>query len=555
MKQVVGVTFTSTKTKLVTAEKLLYCCAACLLPNIFLFFLYKSNKALNDIPFLQCLMLAAVLGACSVAVFTLFRIFAKGFEGALIGILLFWLSFWLFEQLFALCLKLSTSFTRILLLACLIVCGILVLLFFRQHRDVLHSNQRVFCALAAIVCGLFAFNFLPALYDDFLSVSGAKKAYELRTEFIVDPSCPHPDIYWLHMDGMMGFDAVEKHFGDTQDGLKEEIKSRGFVLNKNAAVEGDTTRLATPALTCPDYYDSYLRGLIQEAGHLRKGRFSWELYRLMARDGVRINEDIAPNLELLHAFIAGGYTEVTIANSTWFFVPVDRYYRTNTSKYPYTDSKNAFMSEPDDLMRLLFAATPLSMLEESITDYMQESSKALWHSIPAYDEIIQPLVQPKKSYRRDTGLYRALIDSFTIQSPKLVYAQNHIAHTPFTLDEMGCFYEPTPENSFSVDLYLPQHRYAAKVMLNTIDMILEQNRDAVIVLQADHGIHMDEVHEDMRKKGYSDEDVIEINQSVISAVRIPASMGGLDGPLDPLNITRLLVNRYVGENYALLPKK
>jgi hypothetical protein len=43
-----------------------------------------------------------------------------------------------------------------------------------------------------------------------------------------------------------------------------------------------------------------------------------------------------------------------------------------------------------------------------------------------------------------------------------------------------------------------------------------------------------------------------MQNSVISAVRIPKRWGGLDQPLDPLDISRVLVNRYVGENYKLV---
>jgi len=53
--------------------------------------------------------------------------------------------------------------------------------------------------------------------------------------------------------------------------------------------------------------------------------------------------------------------------------------------------------------------------------------------------------------------------------------------------------------------------------------------------------------------GWSDEDVRRQQLSAFSAVRIPQIYGGLDAPLDPRNISRELVNRFVGENYELLP--
>ena len=49
--------------------------------------------------------------------------------------------------------------------------------------------------------------------------------------------------------------------------------------------------------------------------------------------------------------------------------------------------------------------------------------------------------------------------------------------------------------------------------------------------------------------GYTEDQLMDLWLSVMSAVRIPQQYGDLDEPVDPLYITRLLVNRFVGENY------
>ena len=47
--------------------------------------------------------------------------------------------------------------------------------------------------------------------------------------------------------------------------------------------------------------------------------------------------------------------------------------------------------------------------------------------------------------------------------------------------------------------------------------------------------------------------MLELNYSTVSAVRIPEKYGSLTEPLDPLDITRYLVNHFVGEgNYDYL---
>ena len=104
----------------------------------------------------------------------------------------------------------------------------------------------------------------------------------------------------------------------------------------------------------------------------------------------------------------------------------------------------------------------------------------------------------------------------------------------------------------SIDLYPLAHEYALNVMFNMIDMILHRNPDAIIIIQADHGIHLLYTQLALLEEGFTEVEVLRLFNSTINAVRIPTQYGGLDEPLDPLNIARELVNRFVGDNYQLL---
>lgn len=90
------------------------------------------------------------------------------------------------------------------------------------------------------------------------------------------------------------------------------------------------------------------------------------------------------------------------------------------------------------------------------------------------------------------------------------------------------------------------------MMLGMIERVIEENPTAIIIIQGDHGIHYF-ARSELAEQGFTDEQMIEINFSTISAVRIPEKYGTLSEPLDPLDITRYLVNHYVGEgNYDYL---
>jgi hypothetical protein len=145
-----------------------------------------------------------------------------------------------------------------------------------------------------------------------------------------------------------------------------------------------------------------------------------------------------------------------------------------------------------------------------------------------------------------------LEETFTEPEPRLTFIHDGKAHYSFILNEDGARVPRTEKDGFNPANYPPQHRYAAKVVLGYIDLILAHDPDAVIVVEADHGLHAEANRDTLLAAGGTEEDVRVMQNSVMSAVRIPDKWGGLDAPLDPLNISRVLVNRFVGENYTLL---
>jgi hypothetical protein len=101
-------------------------------------------------------------------------------------------------------------------------------------------------------------------------------------------------------------------------------------------------------------------------------------------------------------------------------------------------------------------------------------------------------------------------------------------------------------------LYPEGFLFALHRALNYIDVIIERNPNAVIIAQSDHGFHLGCTQEHLLEQGYSLEQVLELSLSVFSATRIPPEYGGGEEPIAPLNISRELVNRFVGFNYQLI---
>jgi hypothetical protein len=50
-----------------------------------------------------------------------------------------------------------------------------------------------------------------------------------KTSFYISPDSPSPNIYWLFMDGMLGFKAMEYFFDDPQQEFETQLTERGFI--------------------------------------------------------------------------------------------------------------------------------------------------------------------------------------------------------------------------------------------------------------------------------------------------------------------------------------
>ena len=83
---------------------------------------------------------------------------------------------------------------------------------------------------------------------------------------------------------------------------------------------------------------------------------------------------------------------------------------------------------------------------------------------------------------------------------------------------------------------------------------MNNDEDAVIIVQGDHGLHTVEDKYMLKIFSKDMKDVQEIRNSVISAFYIPEKYKNGDEVYlnNPLNISRYIVNNYVGENYEYL---
>jgi hypothetical protein len=577
------------------AERLVYLLAAALAPGIPLFFLYGQNVS-QGLLFRHFLITGGALAAISLAIYTPLSLLFLRRRRAMIVVVLFWAVFWFYNPLGKIIARGDVGYPQRKIALYLLFFVIFTAFILR------HTNMSRLAAntIAVLLCLMFAYNFVPQA----LAVSAGEKQrdwnektgklpYEIKTEFNVNPNLPHPNIYWLHMDGMMGFDTVERYFDDPQTTLKNELAGRGFIINESARLEAGYTAVAIPAMTSPVFYDSYLAGEFARVSQLTRRPRDISLSATMTENGFSLN-DIYPKIEILKAFSDAGY--INIANRGMRTSPNGLTYFSHIAvsenvdmiiDYPnaisagldiYREANRAF-NTLIEFENLITEASALSVVKPQIDEIFERKKPAGANTqqMPAYQETVDQYVTGSDSDHGMAFFVRAMKYAASIQTPHFAYFYNYMMHYnrvngtvigevvyerpiggTFIFDENGNVYKERLDDPYDVQLYLPQHKYAVKQMAAQIDTIIENDPDAVIILQGDHGIHgfgpgetFDS--EFMYGRGYSLEDQLNLNLHVISAVRIPPRYGELSEPLDSLDIARYLVNNFVGKgNYDYL---
>jgi hypothetical protein len=180
---------------------------------------------------------------------------------------------------------------------------------------------------------------------------------------------------------------------------------------------------------------------------------------------------------------------------------------------------------------------------------------------------ISPVIKYQYDMHRDRLLYAFghVPDAAEMEPPVFVLAHVTCPHPPFVFDENGEAVTPTGEFNFAdgnhyiggssreeyIQGYLKQLRFVNGKALALVDEILARSPEPpVIILQSDHGpgsrLDWNSVENTYLKE----------RMSILNAYYLPA--GGearLYDTITPINTFRIVLNHYLGTNYALLDDK
>jgi hypothetical protein len=300
---------------------------------------------------------------------------------------------------------------------------------------------------------------------------------------------------------MMSLETVEYFFGVSQDLFRDEFADRGFKIYPDAQLNAGFTRAAAAALFSPEFYDIFFGELMAQV----ETEFTYQRRAIVDRRWSQAGltwEDIQLNFELLTALINRGYEIELLQYSNEHFIHKSMEDLSRNDHVDNEDRITAILNNSRDLQELLNQTTPLRL---SLTRERYDRMNAV------------------EEQQRNSSQPRFVVDLYDIKW-----------------------------GDMSEDVW--RQVAGARYALDFSDTLLADNPDAIIIIQGDHGpIHSSAAQNRMLSQGYSVEQVFKQLHSVFSAVRIPEKYSGLDEPLAPLNISRELVNRFVGQNYALLP--
>lgn len=144
------------------------------------------------------------------------------------------------------------------------------------------------------------------------------------------------------------------------------------------------------------------------------------------------------------------------------------------------------------------------------------------------------------------------------EEPTFVFAHMLIPHSPYVFNSDGSFV--TSQESAKkgyIKGYLDQIEYINKEIIKMVDIILEKSeRKPIIIIQADHGIHLHVEPEIMKRKSLDYNETKKLAVRILNVFYLPDNgQNILHEGITPVNTFRVILNYYFDQNLELLEDK
>lgn len=313
-----------------------------------------------------------------------------------------------------------------------------------------------------------------------------------------------PDIYFIIPDAYAGKDILLSHFDINNAPFLDSLAKRNFFVVQKSRANYPNTALSITTLFTMEYQPSPAIGKALE--RLRQNHF----FRLLREHGYTVT-----------AFDASGWEVMR-----------------------EQDVEN-------------YQATPFIGPYAEISEFLQ---RTVLGYIP-YVFYNKNLLQIKLHRKKMRHALHEIATSPKKYGPHFIFGHILIPHMPFVFDSTGRDFDNFGKGFALYGLYLkPEERplyrqgyhgqllYANKLLLPILDSLLARKLQPVILLMSDHGSGM---YRNPATQAYLSP---RERLSNLAAVYFPdKDYTGWDDTLSPVNISRLIANKYLDGHFARLP--
>ena len=318
-----------------------------------------------------------------------------------------------------------------------------------------------------------------------------------------------PDVYFIVLDGYGRADVLEKDFGLDNSGFLNDLQKRGFYTAECSMSNYDQTELSFSSTFNMTYLDNIIAKL--PAGDLSPLYFAPYIKHNQVRT----------------FFESLGYK--TVAFFTGYY-------------WTHWDDATYFLGDPRN-----------NLTESSISPFEETFLKTTLFRLFS-DTVTSLGNSPASQANANISLFtlNELPIISQVRGPKFVFAHIMLPHPPYVFDQNGKIRDlgidklspsdPTRNELIRIG-YHDQVLFVNKRILPIIDTILSQtNGNVIIIMEGDHG-----PPDAQEEQG---------NMENLSAYYFPnQDYSSLYPTITPVNIFRIILTDYFGQNYPLLEDK
>ncbi len=439
-------------------------------------------------------------------------------------------------------------------LTTLLIIILLLILFSIIFKKYVHFKLDSSVGLLIFIGGfLFLYNFSISLYNG-INLSYKTRKYNVENKIVINNDLPSPNIYWIHTDGMMSINATFKYFGYKNETLNDYLTYNNYYKNDDAyLVSGHKTSFALASLFNPNYYDNFFSTYLNDLENIylkKQKRTSFNI----SYDEVtskRLDSELFSYLKAkdYKTIAISKFNQYSSLNSDYYY---DFYNYNENDRHIEGDKKFKLLTNLDfnKAKKYTNYFHLKNILNYTVFHYVFDNINFL-----DYNEIDYNNIDTSSYSYIDNSKYwpiKAMLKGIELSNEtddkKFVFIDYDLNHLPITFDKEGNIIDKSHEED--INYYLDNYIYASYLLIDLLSYIKNNDQEAIIIVEADHGIHSYENDTLMHVFNISNDEAQNIKNSVMNAVYIPEKYKNGDEKYlqNPLNISRYLVNNFMCDN-------